>query len=114
MMECMRIHKFRFDQHFQQYDAAVFLSDFFACPAVFENVEVLKNTQGNWGKYAAAPKDIEGVVFEEVATTKLSMDFFDRLSDAGLLFSFTNGRNNSPNRCGAGHWYDCWLRPRGH
>ena len=78
------MHKLHFDQHFQPYDAAVFLSDLFACPAVFDAFDVLKSKTGEWGKYAAAAKDVEAVVFEEVSTTKLSMDFFDRLSDAGL------------------------------
>eukprot|EP00051_Salpingoeca_urceolata_P019039 m.272851 g.272851 ORF g.272851 m.272851 type:complete len:259 (+) comp19334_c0_seq3:164-940(+) len=80
--ETIRGKVFRFDQPFQEYELQQLVLDFFSDPIVLSELQVLHSKHGSWGPLG---QQATGVDFDPVPCTQLSMEFFDRLYECGVL-----------------------------
>eukprot|EP01137_Pigoraptor_chileana_P013944 Opistho-2@68024 len=81
MLHSMKYWKFCFDEHFQTYQMDTFIKDFFSDPVVQHTLRVM-SSGGSWASLCPNPKSIAK---EDVPCTLTSMDFFDRLSESGVV-----------------------------
>jgi hypothetical protein len=77
--EFSTLRKFKFDQPFQGFQEAKFAVDFFNDPVVQQHAPVV--TGKSWGRHSGA----ERVETDQVACTVTSMEFFDKLTDCGVI-----------------------------
>jgi hypothetical protein len=79
----LRVCSLRYDQRFQATEAAAFLRDLLASPALRASLPLCDRRGGSVPLTGA----VASVAFESVPATALSMDFFDRLASdaAGIV-----------------------------
>lgn len=80
MIDAMVLRSYRFDQPLRRADVEAFIHDFFNDPAVRASLPVCAG-RGAWTRL---PVPVEGVRMAQVSTTRVRMDLFDRLFDAGV------------------------------
>eukprot|EP00045_Choanoeca_perplexa_P011705 m.124986 g.124986 ORF g.124986 m.124986 type:complete len:257 (+) comp15730_c0_seq1:151-921(+) len=81
----LRGTSYNFDQPFHSYDLDAFLKDLFECPEFQASQPVLATVHGAWTTLQGAKAD--KLRKRKVASSALSMSFFDRLYDNGVLRS---------------------------
>eukprot|EP00698_Gefionella_okellyi_P004132 TRINITY_DN13868_c0_g1_i1.p1 TRINITY_DN13868_c0_g1~~TRINITY_DN13868_c0_g1_i1.p1 ORF type:complete len:271 (-),score=50.11 TRINITY_DN13868_c0_g1_i1:8-820(-) len=74
--------KFRYDELVRKYDLPRFLTAFFASPDVRQHFQVLTRS-GSWSHTGGSK--VDKVEMEELRCGQLSMEFFDRLTSAGVV-----------------------------
>jgi len=88
-LDDLKAHSFRFDQPFVPQQLHAFLTDFFNDETVQSMVPVCTG-RGSWGSLGK----VSDVQAERLCTTVLRLDFFDRLSAAGVTH-----QNGMINKC---------------
>lgn len=80
LAETMVLASFSYDQLLRRADVEPFVRDFFNDPAVREALPVCAGR----GAWARLPAPVEAVRMAQIPTTRVRMDLFDRLYDAGI------------------------------
>eukprot|EP00730_Choanoeca_flexa_P018763 TRINITY_DN9143_c0_g1_i1.p1 TRINITY_DN9143_c0_g1~~TRINITY_DN9143_c0_g1_i1.p1 ORF type:complete len:223 (+),score=33.24 TRINITY_DN9143_c0_g1_i1:225-893(+) len=81
--ETLKGTSYTFDQPFHSYDVEQLVKDFIKDPNVQASLPVLATVNGSWTTLSAAKPD--KVNRRSIASTALSMAFFDRLYEKGVL-----------------------------
>ncbi|XP_037361622.1 cilia- and flagella-associated protein 300 isoform X2 [Talpa occidentalis] len=82
MLGRIQAQAFGFDETFQTYRKDDFVMAFFKDPNVIPNLKLLSDSPGQWITLGTEVKKIEAI---NVPCTQLSMSFFNRLYDEGIV-----------------------------
>eukprot|EP00055_Hartaetosiga_balthica_P013236 m.67091 g.67091 ORF g.67091 m.67091 type:complete len:259 (-) comp8203_c0_seq1:110-886(-) len=83
--DTLRGYKFSFTGSFAPYQASDFLKEFFKNQQVQSAVEVLETVDGKWASIDSKISELENMTFNEVTASAISMEFFDKLYEHGIL-----------------------------
>ncbi|GAB1603680.1 cilia- and flagella-associated protein 300-like, partial [Argonauta hians] len=80
MKDSLKIQLFSFDQLFQSYQYKTLIHNFFNDPTVINNLEICSTN--NWCKFGQKASKVD---IEIIPCSVLSMEFFDRLKESGIV-----------------------------
>ncbi|XP_029633935.1 cilia- and flagella-associated protein 300-like isoform X2 [Octopus sinensis] len=81
MKDTLKIQLFSFDQAFQSYQYKTLINSFFNNPTIISNLEIC--SANGWSRLGQKASKVD---IEIVPCTLLSMEFFDRLKENGVIY----------------------------